>query len=269
MAARRARRRRGAAAEDRARALTGLACLRYLIGDFGGAGQAITTAVELATAGGSAATLARAHAYHTYYLALVGRGEDAAAAARDAVARSRDTGLDWLLAEALIIAGFVARLCGDSAAAASTLDESVEVGDRCGFAWAASSGLWNRAGLAVDLGDLDTAERAVRRAVRELDRHDDLTGWLTCLNLLAGILSMTGRGYDGAVLLGAVRALGGRVGYDPLRMDPLNGERTVAAVAASVTAADHAAALRQGAGLSRAEVSAFVTATDGAAPHRS
>ncbi|WP_203746013.1 AfsR/SARP family transcriptional regulator [Catellatospora bangladeshensis] len=259
----------GAAAEDRARALTGLACLRYLIGDFGGAGQAITTAVELATAGGSAATLARAHAYHTYYLALVGRGEDAAAAARDAVARSRDTGLDWLLAEALIIAGFVARLCGDSAAAASTLDESVEVGDRCGFAWAASSGLWNRAGLAVDLGDLDTAERAVRRAVRELDRHDDLTGWLTCLNLLAGILSMTGRGYDGAVLLGAVRALGGRVGYDPLRMDPLNGERTVAAVAASVTAADHAAALRQGAGLSRAEVSAFVTATDGAAPHRS
>ncbi|MEV0398213.1 BTAD domain-containing putative transcriptional regulator [Polymorphospora rubra] len=248
----------GARDEDRTRVLTGLACLRYLVGDLAASGEAITAAMACAERGGTPATLARAHIYHAYFLGLSGQVERAGAAGRVALERARNTGADWLVAEALIIVGFVERISGAATAAAATLDESIRVGSRAGFDWSASSGRWMRANLAVDVADYADAYRLARRGTVDLDAQGDVTGWLAGVELLAGTLGMTGRPGDGATLLGAVSALGRQVGYQPEQMDPMGSRRNVAAVRERLSPDVFEAAFGQGARLSREQVRELV-----------
>ncbi|GAA2348846.1 AfsR/SARP family transcriptional regulator [Dactylosporangium salmoneum] len=138
-----------AAEDDRARALTGVACLRYLAGDLPASGTAIGAALELARAGGGPATLARAAVYHTLLLGLSGRVEEGRRAGEEAHALAAACGEDWLLAEALISIGHVAWAGGDPAGAAAALDEAIEAGTRSGFAWSVSSARWMRAEVAM------------------------------------------------------------------------------------------------------------------------
>ncbi|MFD0889435.1 hypothetical protein ACFQ08_33285, partial [Streptosporangium algeriense] len=60
----------------------------------------------------------------------------------------------------------------------------------------------------------------------------------------------------GAVLLGAVEAIGGRVGYSPEAMDPVDSSRNVAAVRSALPEDDFHRARVVGAGLSRDDVTA-------------
>ena len=115
-----------------------------------------------------------------------------------------------MLAEALISIGLVTGAGGDPATAAAVLDEAIDVGTRCGFVWSAASARWIRAKQAVVTGAHDEAYALARRAAHDLDEEDDVTGWLATTHLLAGTLALTGRAAAGAVLLGAVEALGGR-----------------------------------------------------------
>ncbi|MER7277689.1 BTAD domain-containing putative transcriptional regulator [Dactylosporangium sp. NPDC000244] len=251
------------APEDaRARALTGVACLRYLGGDLPASGTAIRAALELARAGGAPATLARAAVYHTLLLGLSGRIEEGRRAGEEAHALAAACGEDWLLAEALISIGHVAWAGGDLRGAAAALDEAIEAGTRSGFAWSASSARWMRAELALGGGAHEEALRLAGRAVADLDEQDDVTGWLATAHLLAGALAHTGRPADGAVLLGAVDALGGRVGYAPERMDPLNAPGHVEAVASRLDPDAYAAALARGRRMDRAAVRAHLEALD-------
>ena len=250
----------GAADDDRARALTGVACLHYLAGDVAAGTDAITDALDLARRGGRPATLARASAYLTLSLGLRGHVEEGIAAGREARAQAVASGADWVLAEALISIGLVTGAGGDPATAAAVLDEAIDVGTRCGFVWSAASARWIRAKQAVVTGAHDEAYALARRAAHDLDEEDDVTGWLATTHLLAGTLALTGRAAAGAVLLGAVEALGGQVGYAPLRMDPLNGPRTVAAVTSRLTPAAYAAAHALGLLMDRAAVRAYIDA---------
>nr|BFE62293.1 hypothetical protein GCM10020063_068190 [Dactylosporangium thailandense] len=119
-----------------------------------------------------------------------------------------------------------------------------------------------RAELALGAGAHEEALRLAGRAVADLDEQDDVTGWLATAHLLAGALAHTGRPADGAVLLGAVDALGGRVGYAPERMDPLNAPGHVEAVASRLDPDAYAAALARGRRMDRAAVRAHLGALD-------
>ncbi|GAA4255857.1 BTAD domain-containing putative transcriptional regulator [Dactylosporangium darangshiense] len=251
-----------AAEDDRARALTGVACLRYLAGDLPASGAAIGAALRLARAGGGPVTLARAAVYHTLLLGLSGRAADGRKAGEEAHALAAACGEDWLLAEALISIGHVTWAGGDPAGAAAVLDEAIEAGTRSGFAWSASSARWMRAELALGAGAPEEALRLASLAVADLDEQDDVTGWLATAHLLASALAHTGRPGDGAVLLGAVAALGGRVGYAPERMDPVNAPGHVEAVASRLDPGAYAAALARGRRMDRAAVRAHLRALD-------
>ncbi|GGM30147.1 BTAD domain-containing putative transcriptional regulator [Dactylosporangium sucinum] len=241
----------GGAADDRARAHTGMACLHYLAGDLAASGAAITAAVDLAE---TPATAARAAAYYTLLLGLRGEVAAGVAAGRDAQARALATGEGWLLAEALISVAQVTWASGDPAAAAVVLDSAVAAATASGFAWASGSARWMHAQLAVATGRFPEAYELASRAVRDLDEQDDVTGWLAAAFLLAATLTLTGRPGPGATLLGAVEALGGRVGYAPERMDPVNGPRLAGIVRTGLPAQEFAAAHARGAAMTRDEV---------------
>ncbi|MEV4134983.1 BTAD domain-containing putative transcriptional regulator [Dactylosporangium sp. NPDC049742] len=244
--------------DDRARALTGIACLQYLAGDVAASTEAILVALELARAAGRPTTLARASAYLTLSLGLRGQLEEGAKMGEEAREQAIASGADWVLPEALISIGLIAGASGDAETAAAALDEAIEVGTRCGFVWSAGSARWIRAKQAAVNGEHDEAYALTRRATRDLDEEDDVTGWLATTHLLAGTLALTGRPGAGAVLLGAVDALGGQVGYSPQRMDPLNGPRNVAAVTSQLDPAEFEEAHRRGRLMDRAAVRAYI-----------
>ncbi|WP_308195590.1 BTAD domain-containing putative transcriptional regulator [Dactylosporangium sp. AC04546] len=241
----------GGAADERARAHTGMACLHYLAGDLAASGTAITAAVELAE---TPATAARAAAYRTLFLGLRGEVAAGAAAGRDAQARALATGESWLLAEALISVAQVTWAGGDAAGAAVVLDYAVAAATASGFAWAAASARWMHAQLALSTGRFPEAYQLAARAVADLDEQDDVTGWLAAAFLLAATLTLTGRPEAGAVLLGAVEALGGRVGYAPERMDPVNGPRLAGTVRGGLPPEEFAAAHARGSAMTREQV---------------
>lgn len=82
------------------------------------------------------------------------------------------------------------------------------------------------------------------------------------MHLLAGALGMTGRAADGAVLLGAVQALGGRAGFSPERMDPFNSPRNVEAVKSRLAVGDYIRAHAAGLRMSRADVGTWISQLD-------
>ncbi|MDG6106703.1 winged helix-turn-helix domain-containing protein [Dactylosporangium aurantiacum] len=248
----------GAADDDRARALTGVASLCYLAGDVGAGTDAVLVALRLARRAGRPTTLARASAYLTLSMALRGRVAEGVETGRQARAQAVASGADWVLAEALISIGLLAGVAGDPATGAAVLDEAIDVGTRCGFGWSAASARWIRAKQALATGAYEQAYALARRAARDLDDEDDVTGWLATTHLLAGALALTGRPEDGAVLLGAVDALGAQAGYAPLRMDPVNGPRTVQAVTSRLTPAAYRQAHARGLRLRRPDVRAYL-----------
>jgi hypothetical protein len=77
-------------------------------------------------------------------------------------------------------------------------------------------------------------------------REGDATGTLAGLLAAVGIATAAGEPRTGAVLLGAVRANARLVGYDPLRMDPVDGRRYVEATRAALDEHAHAAGLVEG-----------------------
>ncbi|MFF5232858.1 BTAD domain-containing putative transcriptional regulator [Dactylosporangium sp. NPDC000521] len=246
--------------DDRARALTGIACLQYLAGDVAAGTEAILVALEIARAAGRPTTLARASAYLTLSLGLRGQLEEGAKMGEEARQQAIASGADWVLPEALISIGLIAGASGDAETAAAALDEAIEVGTRCGFVWSAGSARWIRAKQALVNGEHAEAYTLTRRATRDLDEEDDVTGWLATTHLLACTLALTGRPGAGAVLLGAVDALGGQFGYSPQRMDPLNGPRNVAAVMSRLSPAEYEEAHRRGQLMDRAAVRAYIEA---------
>ncbi|WP_290055423.1 hypothetical protein, partial [Nocardia nova] len=66
---------------------------------------------------------------------------------------------------------------------------------------------------------------------------------------------------------GAVRALGGRIGFLPEAMDPMDAPREAAAVRAALSERDFDTGLAAGAAMTRAEVNTLVSAV-GAEPTR-
>ncbi len=250
-----------------AAALAGLGGLYYLSGDPVRGAESTERAAGVAADAGDQATGAWMRTWTTYMHAVVTASPATAAAARAAVAEVSAAGHPWQLAEALMIEGMILRFVNRLDAARDALREAVSVAERCGHRWPVASASWTLARCAMDTGDPTDARTALRTMQTALESDGDVTSWLVMVHLAAAIAAGSGRADDGARLLGAVRALGGRIGFLPEAMDPVDAPREAAAVRAALSERDFDAGLAAGAAMTRAEVNALVSAV-GAEPTR-
>ncbi|WP_458688612.1 BTAD domain-containing putative transcriptional regulator [Nocardia tengchongensis] len=249
----------GVDATTLARALGGLGGLHYLSGNPGLGAAATTRAAQVADAAGDLDTAAWMRSWTTYMRVVAEPFPDAQVAARAAVADVRAVGQPWQLAEALMIEGMILRFGNRPDAAGETLREAVAVAERCGHRWAVASASWTLGRCAMDAGDIADARTSVRTMQTTLESDGDVTSWLVMVHLAAALAARCGRPADGARLLGAVRALGGRIGFLPEVMDPLEAPREAGEVRSALSPAEFEAGVAEGANLTRAAVNALVS----------
>lgn len=223
--------------------------LHYLAGDAVAAQEALSRAAALAR---DATAAAHSSAWLAHVRTFTGPPADALALAESTAAAAAG-GVGWVHAEALMIAGMVARRAG-SRSARATLARAVDVAERAGHGWAAVSSTWALMKAAVDDGDHDAALAAAARMRGPLAADGDVTSWLVLVHTTAGALAGVRRGAEAALLMGAVAALGERVGFVPARMDPVDGAREAAAVRSALAPGDYADLAARGRALDRAEV---------------
>lgn len=241
----------------RARACVGLGGLLYLNGQVRDAYEAALTAGQEARAAGDRITEALTDIYRVYMGALAGVPLDVAELSRTAVERARATTEEWLVAEALMVQGMMARLAGDPSAP-QVLEEAIAVAQACGHGWSVGSALWAAMKAALDRGDGPRTLELAKGLLDISERDVDVTSWLVLLHTAAHALVLTGRPESAAVLVGAVEGIGRQVGFSPEKMDPLDGPRTSAAVRRALPAHEYRRHLARGRRMSRREVSALL-----------
>ena len=228
--------------------LLGDALLAYLSGDVGSIWE--RTNEIAAQADERDGVLPLALVLRGFVRALLGQPDPDGETARD-IARglelARASGIQWVQAEIAMTLGQFARVAGDTAGALDRLSEAESLALDLGHSWAHSSALWIRAKTLVDVGRGPEALDALRRMVEVTHPEGDVTGTLAGLLAAVGAATASGRPRSAAVLLGAVHAAARRVGYDPLRMDPVDGRRYVEATRAALPAGEHADGLAEGA----------------------
>ncbi|WP_248965658.1 AfsR/SARP family transcriptional regulator [Sphaerisporangium perillae] len=235
----------------RGQALIGRALLRYLAGAAIAGNDDVEVALRQAEVVGDIEVMARALPYRAYFLQLSGNPSQAQLALAEGWKHVRAAGLPWVEAELMMVRGQITRVAGDPALAAVQLVEAADVAEACGHDWAYVSSGWISAKVAMDLGDADRAVQQAARLLVYLDRTVDVTSWLAGAHALAGALGMAGQAMEGAVMLGTVSAIGSRVGYSPLLMDPLDGPRNVACVRATLSPEAYDEAFSLGASLTK------------------
>ncbi|SFO72094.1 Predicted ATPase [Geodermatophilus dictyosporus] len=252
----------------RSGALLGDALLAYLSGDAPSI-WARTNEIVSADAGDSDGVLALALVLRGFVRALLGQADPDGETARD-IARGLElaqaSGIAWVQAEIAMTLGQFARVAGDAEGALEHLDRAERLALGLGHSWAHSSALWIRAKVLIELGRAPEALAHLWRMVDLTHQEGDATGTLAGLLTAVGAAVAGGRARDGAVLLGAVRSSARMVGYDPLRMDPVDGGRYVAALEAALDPHDLAAAVARGSGLELGGAVALVGRLAGEAP---
>jgi predicted ATPase/class 3 adenylate cyclase len=241
----------GAPASVRARALLGDALLAYLAGDVVSIRQRVQEVTEQAPEEAGAA-LALALVLRAFVRALLGESDavaDFEGDAERAVAAARRSGVDWVRAEIAMTRGQFARMAGDGEAALRHLDEAEAIAVEIGHTWALGSALFVRAKVLLALGRAPEAVRAAAMGTSAALADDDGPGVLAILQTGAGAATAAGSPRSGAVIVGAVKTLSRRVGYDPMLMDPVDGQAYVAATRAALSPDEFEAAHAEGAAL--------------------
>ncbi|PRY50076.1 putative ATPase [Geodermatophilus tzadiensis] len=232
-------------------ALLGDALLAYLSGDVPSI-WARTNEIVSAGADDSDGVLALALVLRGFVRALLGQADPDGETARD-IARglqlAQASGIEWVQAEIAMTLGQFARVAGDAEGALEHLGRAERLALGLGHSWAHSSVLWIRAKVLVELDRAPEALAHLWRMVDLTHQEGDATGTLAGLLTAVGAAVAAGRAHDGATLLGAVRSSARMVGYDPLRMDPVDGGRYVAALEAALDPHELAAAVARGSGL--------------------
>jgi predicted ATPase/DNA-binding SARP family transcriptional activator len=203
--------------------------------------------------------------------ALLGQADPDGATPRD-IARglelARASGITWVQAEIAMTLGQFARVAGDATGALQRLAEAEALALELGHSWAHSSVLWIRAKVLVDLGRGPEALASLQQMIGVTQPEGDVTGTLAGLLTAVGAATASGRPRSAALLLGAVQAAARQVGYDPLRMDPVDGQRYVESTRAALDPVEHADALTEGATLDLAGACALLGELARALPAR-
>ncbi|GAA3212784.1 ATP-binding protein [Dactylosporangium siamense] len=202
-----------------ARAAVGLALLRYLGGAHDQVAEALAVAARHGAATDDLAVRAQVLATVAYFQAGAGDVDAATANATEALALARTAGHRATAAEALMCLGEAERRSGRLERATATFTAALREADGCGHGWAAVSVLWLMSKVELAADRPDRAAALIRRMLEEAHRGADTTGWLVAVAMSAHLLALAGRTAAAADLLGTVRALGDRVGYQAEAMD--------------------------------------------------
>jgi len=242
----------------RIRALLGDALLAYLAGDVTSVWERTEEIVGLPP-GTDDGSLAQALVLRAFVRSLL--WQDVAQAQLE-VARglelAEQSGVDWVRAEIAMTQGQFARVAGDHQGALTELDRACSIARDIGHEWAWLSSQWVRAKVLIDLGEGREALDAVRNAVGTGSSASDTTGTLAALLVAVGAASAAGDPRAAAVLLGAVESNSVRVGYDPLRMDPVDGPAYLAAAKAALSPEEFQVAVAEGHQLELADARDFL-----------
>ncbi|SEO47659.1 BTAD domain-containing putative transcriptional regulator [Trujillonella endophytica] len=233
----------------RSGALLGDALLAYLSGDVASI-WARTNEIVSSAGDEDDGVLPLALVLRAFVGALMGQADPDGDTGRDiarGVELARASGIEWVQAEIAMTLGQFARVAGDAEGALEHLARAADLAIGLGHSWAHSSVLWIRTKVLIDLGRAPEALGTLREMVELTHREGDATGTLAGLLTAVGAVTVAGRPREAALLLGAVQAGTRLVGYDPLRMDPVDGRRYVAAAEAALPAEEYAAALAEGA----------------------
>ena len=241
----------GAPAAVRVRALLGDALLAYLAGDVVAIRQRVDEVVAEAPEE-AGATLALALVLRAFVRAVLGETDAVAefeVDAERAVAAAQRSGVAWVRAEIAMTRGQFARIAGDGEAALQHLDEAEAIAVEIGHSWAVGSVLFVRAKVLLALDRVPEAVRTAAMGVSTALADDDAPGVLAILLTGAGAATAAGSPRSGAVILGAVETLSRRVGYDPMQMDPVDGQAYVDATRAALPRDQYDAAHAEGSAL--------------------
>lgn len=241
----------GAPAAVRVRALLGDALLAYLAGDVVSIRERVEEVVALAPEEAGDA-VALAIVLRAFVRALLGESDavaDFEVEAVRAMAAAERSGVGWVRAEIAMTRGQFARMSGDGEGALRHLDEAEAIAVELGHTWAVGSALFVRAKVLLALDRAPEAVRAAAMAVSAALADDDATGVLAVLLTGAGAATAAGSPRSAAMILGAVETLSRRVGYDPMQMDPVDGQAYVAGTRAALPPDRYDAAYAEGAAL--------------------
>jgi hypothetical protein len=153
-----------------------------------------------------------------------------------------------------MILGMNHHASGRSAEALGPLESAVAIARACGYEWARMSSTWGLMKAWISLDEPERAIGVVADLQGGLEADRDVTSWVVLLHTTAAALAVSGRGDEAAVLLGGARSHGGRVGFDPSRMDPVDGPREARQVEEALPPSRLAPLLAEGAALSRDEL---------------
>jgi predicted ATPase/DNA-binding SARP family transcriptional activator len=235
----------GAPAPLRAKAHLGHAVLCYLAGDLPEARTQLERSIEANPDGDDPATRAMAQTYLGFFDAAFGDPDTAQRriAAAHVLAQSAPP---WVQPEVLMTLGQLARSRGNLPEAEQILDQARRAALEAGHGWCAASCGWIAAKTLLQAQRPAQAAPLLAQVVLELAESGDRTSLLAGLHTMAAVGAALGRSEDGAVLLGAVDAIGARIGYSPARMDPVDSEQHRALVLRRLSPAASAAAQARG-----------------------
>ncbi|SEL92290.1 ATP-binding protein [Rhodococcus maanshanensis] len=242
-----------------ARAMAGVASLTYLTGNRAAASDAARESAAAWEAAGDLAEAARLRAWCGYFLSMDGNLDAGLDLVREGAATAHALGSGFAEADARMVLGMVLRNDGRPQEARAELETAIAVAERIGNAWSVSSSTWALMKTSMDAGDVSSAMSAARHMQSVLEEDGDVTSWLVLMHTSAAVLAGAGHPVEAAVLAGAVQSLGGRIGFLPEGMDPIDGPREAAAVRDALSAREYARHTARGAGLDRAQINALLS----------
>lgn len=205
----------------RARLLHGVATLAYLDGDMPRVSAALEEAVGLVDDVPDVELRSRLYGHLGYFRAASGDLTGAREIAREGLTLAVEAELPAAEAEALMTLGQLARFY-DVAEADRLLERAIAVATDHAETWVAVSSAWIAAKVALTTQRPAAAIRLSAGVVTAMAAQHDTTAALAGLQTLAGAVAAGGDGRLGGRLLGAVDAIGERIGYSPARMDPID-----------------------------------------------
>jgi predicted ATPase/DNA-binding SARP family transcriptional activator len=211
-----------------ARARLGHAVLCYLAGDLPQARADLERSAAL-NDGGDPAARAMAETYLGFFEAAFGDPDVAQHRIATAQEMARQAPA-WVRPEVLMTVGQLARARGNLRESVEVLGRSRAAALEAGHRWCASSSGWIAAKALLQAERPAQAAVLLAQVIVELAETGDRTSLLAGLHTMAAVAAALGHSEEGAVLMGAVDAIGDRIGYSPVRMDPVDSAAHRAAV---------------------------------------